>query len=107
MMMNMTLHRENPQGRLSVYMADLAIHTKRKPGETKEQHRQRHRKLVHHILDTLEKHDLYLKPEKCSFEQEEIDYLAVIVRKDKLEMDPHKLHGVTDRTVPRNHTAVR
>src|SRR5258707_10869751 len=104
MMMNMIFRREIAQGWLSVYMDDLAIHTKRRPGETEEQHRQRHRKLVHHILDTLEKHDLYLKPEKCSFEQEEIDYLGVIVGKDKLEMDPQKLNGVADWPVPNNPT---
>jgi hypothetical protein len=31
------------------------------------------------MLDILEQHDLYLKPEKCTFKQEEIDYLGVIV----------------------------
>src|SRR5258707_480242 len=55
----------------------------------------------------LQKHDLYLKPEKCSFEQEEIDYLGVIVGKDKLEMDPQKLSGVADWPTPKNPTDVR
>src|SRR5258708_1153815 len=106
MMMNMIFRREIAQGWLSVYMDDLAIHTKRKLGETEEQHRERHRRLVHHVLDILEKHDLYLKPEKCSFEQEEIDYLGVIVGKDKLEMDPQKLSGVADWPIPKNPTDV-
>src|SRR5258707_14293539 len=96
MMMNMIFCQEIAQGWLSVYMDDLPIHTKRKPGETKEQHRQRHRKLVYHILDTLEKHALYLHPEKCSFEQEQFYYLVVILRKDNLELDPQTLHGVSD-----------
>jgi len=43
----------------------------------------------------LEEHDLYLKPEKCAFEQEEIDYLGVIVGKGTLKMDP-KIKGVAD-----------
>ena len=102
MMMNMIFHREITQGWMSIYMDDLAIHTKRKPGETKEQHRCRHQTHVHHILDILEKHNLYLKPEKCSFEQEEIDYLGVIVGRDKLKMDPLKLSGVADWPVPKN-----
>ena len=87
-------------------MDDLAIHTKRKPGETEEQHQCRHQTYVHHILDILEKHDLYLKPKKCSFEQEEIDYLGVIVGKDKLKMDPQKLSGVADWLLPKNPTDV-
>src|SRR5260370_851582 len=62
MMMNMIFRQEIAQGWLSVYMDDLAIHTKRKPGETEEQHRQRHRNHIHHVLDMLQKHDLYLKP---------------------------------------------
>src|SRR5260221_12235020 len=88
-------------------MDDLAIHTKRKPGESEKQHQLKHRKYVHHILDILQKHDLYLKPEKCSFEQEEIDSLGVIVGKDKVEMDPQKLSGVADWPVPKNPTDVR
>ena len=55
----------------------------------------------------LEKHDLYLKPEKCSFEQSEIDYLGVIVGRDKLKMDPQKLNGIADWPLPKNPTDVR
>jgi hypothetical protein len=79
MMMNTIFHVEVAQGWLSVYMDDLAIHTKPREGETEEQHRKRHQQYVHQILDKLEAHDLYLKPEKCAFEQTEVDYLGVIV----------------------------
>jgi hypothetical protein len=34
---------------------------------------------THHILDKLEEHDLYLKPKKCEFGREEIEYLGVII----------------------------
>src|SRR5260221_9328092 len=54
----------------------------------------------------LQRHDLYLKPEKCYFKQEEIDYLGVIVGKDKLKMDPQKLNGVADWPQPKNPTDV-
>src|SRR5260370_2253837 len=54
----------------------------------------------------LQKHDRYLKPEKWSFKQEEIDYLGVIVRKDKLKMDLQKLNGVADWPIPKNPTDV-
>jgi hypothetical protein len=63
--------------------------------------------LVHHILDKLEKEDLYLKPDKCFFECNEIDYLGVIVRKGKLQMDPKKLKGVKTWPTPKNPTNIQ
>ena len=88
-------------------MDDIIIHTKRRRDKTEEQHLQRHHKLVHKMLDKLEANDLYLKPEKCIFKQDEIKYLGVIVGKGCLCMDPKKLKGVADYPVPQNPTDVR
>jgi hypothetical protein len=88
-------------------MDGIAIHTKPKPEETEEQHKKRHRQHTHHILEKLEKNDLYLKPLKCEFEKEEIEYLGIIVGQNKLQMDPGKLKGIADWPVPRNPTEVR
>src|SRR6267154_2167957 len=107
MMMNTIFRKQVAQGWLSVYMDDLAIHTKRRPGETEEAHRRRHEEYVHIILDILEEHDLYLKPEKCAFEQKEIDYLGVIVGQGTLKMDPKKIQGVADWSPPNTVTEVR
>jgi hypothetical protein len=52
--------------------------------------------LVHHIFNILVANDLYIKPEKCMFEQEEMEYLGVIVRKGKTRMDPKKLLAVAN-----------
>ena len=57
-------------------------------------------------MDKLEANDLYLKPKKCAFEQEEIKYLGVIVGKGQLRMDPKKLTGVADYPIPLNPTDV-
>jgi hypothetical protein len=84
MMMNTIFQKEVSQGWLSVYMDDIAIHTKQRAGETKEQHRRRYRKHTHDVLDKLEKHDLYLKLEKCEFKKEEIEYLGVIIGQNKI-----------------------
>src|SRR6266403_2060128 len=73
--MNTIFCTEVTQGWLSVYMDDIAIHTKREEGETEQQHLECHRLYTHHMLHKLEQNDLYLKPEKCDFEQREIDYL--------------------------------
>jgi len=46
--------------------------------------------------------DLYLKPEKCHFNQQEVDYLGVIVGKGEIKMDPIKVQGITDWPTPTN-----
>ena len=83
------------------------FHTKPKQGETEEQHRKRHRQYTHHVLNILEQNDLYLKPEKCEFEKEEIEYLGVIVGHSTLHMDPKKLAAVAEWPIPRNTTNIR
>jgi hypothetical protein len=100
-MMNTIFQKEVAQSWMSVYMDDIAIHTKPKPGESHDEHLTRHRKYTHHVLDKLEQEDLYLKPEKCAFEQEEIDYLGVIVGRNQIRMDPKKLKGVADWPTPK------
>ena len=60
-MMNTIFTEEVREGWLTVYMDDMLIHT----GEDVRFHR----RCVHRVLDKLQKHDLFLKPEKCRFEQ--------------------------------------
>jgi hypothetical protein len=88
-------------------MDDGVIHTKRLPHETEDEHLVRHRKHVHEVFELLEKHDLYLKPEKCAFEQDEIEFLGVRVGKGKLQMDPGKINVVKTWPVPRSVKDIR
>ena len=81
MMMNTIFQKEVGEGWLSVYMDDIVIHTAKHPHETEQQHTTRHREYIHCMLDKLEEHNLYLKPEKCQFEKDKIEYLGVIVGK--------------------------
>jgi hypothetical protein len=82
------------------------IYTKRLPGETKEYHKQRHRQLLYQIFEILEANDLYVKPEKCAFEQKEIKYLGVIIGKGKMQMDPKKLLAVANYLTLKNPTDI-
>ena len=61
---------------------------------------------MHKILAKLEANDLYLKPEKCEFEREEIEYLGVIVGQNHLKMSPKKLEGVANWPIPKTPTEV-
>jgi hypothetical protein len=50
----------------------------------------------------MRKHKLYLQLEKCEFEQTRIEYLGIIISRNKVEMDPVKIAGVADWPTPSN-----
>ena len=81
-------------------MDDGVIHTKQHPSKSKEQHIAWHCQYIHEIFDILAENDLYVKPEKCTFEQEEIEYLGVIMGRGQLYMDPKKLHAILHYPMP-------
>jgi Reverse transcriptase (RNA-dependent DNA polymerase) len=93
-MMNSIFSEEIAEKWLTVYMDDMAIHTQRRPEETEEQHVQRHRSYVKRILTKLMEHNLFLKPEKCSFEQPSIEFLGVRVMQGQVQMDDTKIEKV-------------
>jgi hypothetical protein len=79
---------------LTVYMDDMAIHTKHQPEETEEQHVQWHRIYVKRIFAKLMEHNLFHKPEKCSFEQPSIEFLGVHITQGEVQMDDTKVEKV-------------
>src|SRR5487761_687860 len=93
-MMNSIFANEIAQAWLTVYMDDMAIHTGRREGESEEEHLKRHRSYVRTILERLEEHNLFLKPEKCTFEQPSIEFLGVIVDQGTIQMDNKKVEKV-------------
>ena len=106
-MMNEIFRMEVALEWLSVYMDNIAIHTKPFNGETEQQHKKQHKQLIHQVLEKLEVHDLYLKPEKCKFLKWEIEYLGVIVGNRVLRMNPKKLESIKNWAVPNSPTEVR
>ena len=63
--------------------------------------------MIHQVLEKLETHDLYLKPEKCEFLKREIEYLGVIVGNGVLKMNPKKLESIKNWAVPNSPTEIR
>src|SRR5258708_7601162 len=59
-----------------------------------------HQQIVHQVLSTLWKWRLFLKPEKCKFEQKEVEYLRLVISKDHVAMDLMKVHRVTEWPTP-------
>jgi len=65
------------EGVVVVYLDDILIFT-----ETLEEHR----KVTRCVLELLEKHKLYLRPDKCEFEKTTVEYLGVIISHNSVSM---------------------
>src|SRR5712671_3959189 len=52
------------------------------------------------VLETLMAYDLYLKPEKCTFQQTRIEYLGLLISEGRISMDPVKVGGITQWPTP-------
>src|SRR5258705_1205890 len=91
MMMNNILRDFIHNGKAICYMDDILIYSC-----TLSNHWQ----IICQVLTTLHKWRLFLKPEKCKFEQKEVEYLGLVILKDHVAMDPTKVHGVTEWPTP-------
>jgi len=61
-----------------------------------------HNKLVEEVLKRLEENDLFVKLEKCKWKVREIEFLGVVIRPKKVEMQREKVEGVLNWPAPRN-----
>jgi hypothetical protein len=98
-MMNAIFIEELREGWVTIYMDDILVHT----GDDLKLHRHK----VHHILDKLKEHDLFLKPEKCQFERKTVEFLGVVLNNGTIQMDPTKTKGIADWPRPQNVRDVR
>src|SRR6267142_1881421 len=101
-MMNSVFAPEIAEQWLTIYMDDMAIHTAKLPNETDAQHLKQHHKLVKRVLAKLKEHNLFLKPEKCTFEQPKIEFLGVNVDQGTVQMDDTKIEKVKKWIPPHN-----
>ena len=53
-----------------------------------------HRWLIKEVLKRLQFNNLYIKAEKCFFEQSSIKYLGIIISENKVQIDEKKLSEV-------------
>src|SRR5258708_27500599 len=90
-MMNDILRDFIHNGEPICYMDDILVYS-----HTLSDHQQ----IVRQVLTTLCKQRLFLKPEKCKFEQKEVEYLRLVISKDHVAMDPTKVHRVMEWPTP-------
>src|SRR6266436_5458488 len=91
MMMNNILQDFIHNGEAICYMDDILVYSHTLSN---------HRWIVHQVLSTLQEWRLFLKPEKCKFEQKEVEYLRLVISKDHVAMDLMKVHGVMEWLTP-------
>ena len=90
-MMNEVLKEEIATGHVVVYIDDILIFT---------DDLTLHRQLTERVLQKLRANDLFVKPEKCKFEQPSVEFLGLIISKDSITMDPTKVEGVKNWPTP-------
>ncbi|XP_010317466.2 uncharacterized protein [Solanum lycopersicum] len=81
-----------------VYIDDIFIYSR-----TLEEH-------INHlslVLSQLRKYTLYVKIEKCEFDQEEIKFFGHLVTKNQVRMDPKKVQDIVDWQAPRHVKGLR
>jgi Reverse transcriptase (RNA-dependent DNA polymerase) len=96
MIMDDIFQPETMEGWLHIYIDDFVIATKNDSHD--------HNTKVRYVLQKLHNHDLYLKPEKCSFSQQEVEYLGVIISGGKVQMDLVKVKEITEWLLRFLHT---
>lgn len=81
-----------------MYMDNILVHT-----TTKEEHQE----IVRQVLKILQQNKLFLKPKKCSFEVDQVDYLGVVVSGDGIAVDPKKVMAIINWSQPRKLVEVQ
>jgi hypothetical protein len=79
--------------RVAMYLDDILIFS-----QSLDQHHQD----VPEVLRRLKAHDLYLRLEKCDFEQTEVEYLGMIISQGAVRMNPAKVKAVANWPTPRD-----
>ena len=86
------------EGYVVIYMDNILVYT------CMVEH---HREVMTQVLDILQKHQLYLRAEKCAFECTMVEYLGLVLSEGRMEMDFIKIAGVRDWLTPKNVTKVQ
>ena len=77
-----------------VYIDDLLIFTK-------TDNQEEHDKIVLEVLRQLEEHNLFVKPEKCSFRVKEVKFLGMTVSAEGIKMNDNKVKAILEWPTPK------
>lgn len=80
-------------GKVAIYVDNILIYSANEAT---------HRETTHEVLRHLEEYNLYLKPEKCEFNCDHIEYLGMIIELGHVSMDHGKTAAVINWPKPHN-----
>ena len=83
-----------------VYIDDLLIFTK-------TDNQEEHDGIVLEVLWWLEEHDLFIKPEKCSFQVKEVKFLGMTISAEGIKMNNDKVQAILEWPTPKTVHGVR
>jgi len=81
------------QGDIVTFINDILVATDTEEG---------HDELVEEMLKRLKENDLFVKPEKCKWKVREVEFLGVVIRPKRVEMQREKIEGVLNWPAPKN-----
>jgi len=73
------------EGKVAAFVDDVLVRI-----ETEEEHNA----IVEEVLRRLEENDLYIKPEKCAWKMQKVNFLGVVMGQGKIEMEEDKVAEV-------------
>lgn len=59
-----------------------------------------HIMVINQVLQILRDNDLYLKPKKCKFYKDKLNYLGFTILKDHIAMEDSKVDAIRDWLIP-------
>jgi len=86
------------EGIMVVYLDDILIFTRME---------EEYAKAIRQVLQVLQEHKLFLRPEKCEFCKKRIEYLGLVISENKVSMNPVKVAGVQEWPTLENKTDVQ
>jgi len=86
------------EGKVAVFVDDILVGTETEEG---------YNEIVEEVLRRLEENDLYVKPEKCTWKVQKVNFLGVVIGQGKIEMEEDKVAEVLNWLVPKTVRDVR
>ena len=91
--MEYVLREQIKTGRVKVYIDDILIHTRTK---------KENRTLTREVLKALQEHHIYVKPNKCEFEQPKITFLGMDIEPGKIKPGKGRVEAIKAWPTPKN-----
>lgn len=66
-----------------------------------------HKVHLEQVLSRLQEHGLYIKPQKCNFGKDKVEYLGYLVAPEGIKSLEHRVRAIFDYTKPKNITELR